>query len=343
MVSRSTSSEQPVLEVDGLEVVISTPAGPLHAVAGISFEVRRGETFAIVGESGCGKSMTALAVMGLPPRAARVTARACRLNGRELLSLDLKQLSALRGDRMAMIFQDPMTALNPVYTIGDQLAEIHRHHKHSSRAAALERAAFLLERVGIPNASDRLSQYPHELSGGLRQRVMIAMATMCEPDLLIADEPTTALDVTTQARILHLLRDLQHELGMALVLITHDLGVVAGVADRVAVMYAGTIVETGSTRQVFKSPAHPYTRGLIDSIPAPELTEPGSRLKTIPGMVPSLIGEMSGCMFRNRCRLVMPACAAGTIAEREAAPGHHYRCLATPSIARSDSEHRLAP
>jgi peptide/nickel transport system ATP-binding protein len=332
-----------VLEVDDLEVVIATPAGPLHAVAGVSLEVRHGETFAIVGESGCGKSMTALAVMGLLPRAAKVQARACRLEGRDLLSLDLPSLSALRGNRMAMIFQDPMTALNPVYTIGDQLAEIHRHHKHSSRAAALERAVFLLERVGIPNASSRLSQFPHELSGGLRQRVMIAMAVMCEPSLVIADEPTTALDVTTQARILHLLRDLQRELGMALVLITHDLGVVAKVADRVAVMYAGAFVETGSTRQVFKAPAHPYTRGLIDSVPAPDVTLPGGRLKTIPGMVPSLIGETTGCMFRNRCRLVMPACGAGTIAEREAAPGHNYRCLASPPSARSHSEHRLAP
>ena len=219
-------ASESVLEVDGLQVVIATPAGPLHAVAGVSFAVKRGETFAIVGESGCGKSMTALAVMGLLPRAAKVQARTCRLEGRDLLSLDMSQLSALRGNRMAMIFQDPMTALNPVYTIGDQLAEIHRHHKRSSRAAALERAVFLLERVGIPNASGRLSQFPHELSGGLRQRVMIAMAVMCEPSLVIADEPTTALDVTTQARILHLLRDLQRELGMALVLINHDLGVV---------------------------------------------------------------------------------------------------------------------
>jgi peptide/nickel transport system ATP-binding protein len=337
------AAEQPVLEVDDLNVVIATPVGPLHAVAGVSFEVARGETFAIVGESGCGKSMTALAVMGLLPRAARVDARACRLEGRELLSLDLQQLSALRGNRMAMIFQDPMTALNPVYTIGDQLAEIHRHHKHSSRAAALERAAFLLERVGIPNASDRLGQYPHELSGGLRQRVMIAMATMCEPELLIADEPTTALDVTTQARILHLLRDLQRELGMALVLITHDLGVVASVADRVAVMYAGSFVETGGTRQVFKAPAHPYTRGLIDSIPAPGLTEPGGRLRTIPGMVPSLIGETTGCMFRNRCSLATAACAAGEIAEREAAPGHRYRCLATAASLQRSSALGLAP
>jgi peptide/nickel transport system ATP-binding protein len=339
----SPAAGQPALEVDGLDVVIATSAGPLHAVNGVSFQVGHGETFAIVGESGCGKSMTALAIMGLLPRAARADARACRLEGRELMTLDLHELSELRGNRVAMIFQDPMTALNPVYTIGDQLAEVYRHHKRSNRAAALERAVYLLERVGIPNASDRLTQYPHELSGGLRQRVMIAMATMCEPSLLIADEPTTALDVTTQARILHLLRDLQRDLGMAIVLITHDLGVVAGVADRVAVMYAGTIVETGSTRQVFKAPAHPYTRGLIDSIPVPGTTEPGGRLKTIPGMVPSLIGETTGCLFRNRCSLASATCAAGEIAERETEPGHRYRCTTTAAALRQDSPTVRAP
>ena len=323
-----------VLEIADLSVSIATPAGALAAVGGVSYAVRAGETFAIVGESGCGKSMSSLAVMGLAPPAARVTARTCRFDGVELLGLSRAELSAIRGRHLSMIFQDPMTALNPVYTIGDQLAEVHRRHLGSSRAAARERAEHLLERVGIRNAGARLGQFPHQLSGGLRQRVMIAMALMCGPKLLIADEPTTALDVTVQARILALLRELKRELGMSLVLITHDLGVVAGLADRIAVMYAGRIVETGSARQIFKAPAHPYTRGLIACLPVPGRTPPGGRLQSIPGMVPSLIGDTTGCQYRNRCPHAQSRCGEEDIELREAAPGHEYRCaLAQAELA----------
>ncbi len=338
MATADDLARQPALEVAGLNVTVSTPAGQLRAVTDVNFSVMPGETFAIVGESGCGKSMTALAVMGLTPRAAKVHADVCRFDGRDLHKLDRKELSRLRGNRMAMIFQDPMTALNPVFTIGDQLAEGHQRHLGSTRAEALERAVFLLERVGIRNAATRLGQFPHQLSGGLRQRVMIAMAMMCEPKLIIADEPTTALDVTVQARILRLLRDLQQEFAMALVLITHDLGVVASVADRIAVMYAGGIVETGTALQVFREPRHPYTCGLIDCIPIPGHTEPGGRLKAIPGLVPSLIGSMEGCMFRNRCAFAMPVCAQGSVAQADAGDGHFYRCVREAAGSGSEVE-----
>jgi peptide/nickel transport system ATP-binding protein len=226
---------------------------------------------------------------------------------------------------MAMIFQEPMTALNPAYTIGNQLTEVYRRHKGASEREARERAAFLLDKVGIANARDRLGQYPHELSGGLRQRVMIAMALMCDPDLLIADEPTTALDVTIQAQILRLLVDLQKEFGIALLLITHDLGLVARVAHRVAVMYAGEIVETGSVEAVFRSPNHPYTRGLIDAIPVPGKTLPGSRLGSIRGSVPSLVGDVTGCIFRDRCPYAMPVCELDPPLRQDA--DHRWLCV----------------
>ncbi len=274
-------ADVPVLEVAGLTVDIDVPAGELHAVSGVDFHVGRGETFCLVGESGCGKTITALAAMRLLPRRARMAAQRLALDGADLLALDTKAFSRLRGDRMAMIFQDPMTSLNPVYTIGNQLAEVYVRHRKGGRREARERAMHLLDRVGIMAPAARLGQYPHQLSGGLRQRMMIAMALMCEPALIIADEPTTALDVTVQAQILHLLADLQRELNMALVLITHDLGVVARLADRVAVMYAGRIVETGTADEVFSHPTHPYTRGLLDCIPQPGRTERGARLGSI--------------------------------------------------------------
>jgi peptide/nickel transport system ATP-binding protein len=310
----------PLLDVDGLVVEIATPAGTLRAVRGVSFGIERGETLCIVGESGCGKSMTALALMDLVPRAARWRARRLAIDGAAVSST-----ARLRGNRIAMVFQEPMTALNPSYTIGDQLAGVHRRHKHSTRGAARERAIELLEKVGISAAADRLGQYPHQLSGGLRQRVMIAMALMCGPALLIADEPTTALDVTIQAQILRLLIDLQRDLGIAILLITHDLGVVARVAHRVAVMYAGEIVETATTADLFAAPRHPYTRGLMASIPVPGKTLPGARLGAIRGSVPSLIGEVRGCAFRNRCAYALAICAEPIEVRREAS--HLWRCV----------------
>jgi peptide/nickel transport system ATP-binding protein len=311
-----------ILEVDGLTVDIATPVGALHAVRDVSFQVERGKTLCLVGESGCGKSMTALALMDLVPRTATRRARRLVFDGADLLG---PAAARLRGDRMAMIFQEPMTALNPCYTIGDQLAGVYRRHKQATARAARTRAVELLEQVGISAAAQRLRQYPHQLSGGLRQRVMIAMALMCGPALLIADEPTTALDVTVQAQILRLLVDLQRDLGIAILLITHDLGVVARVAHRVAVMYAGEIVEGADTRELFAKPRHPYTRGLMAAIPVPGRTPPGARLGTIPGTVPAPIGEMRGCTFRNRCRFALPACAEPIDVREDAS--HHWRCL----------------
>lgn len=317
----------PLLDVQDLNVSIPTSSGELTVARGISYQVWPGETFAIVGESGCGKSLSSLALIGLQPRRAKVSATRCRFDGQELLSLDGKQMTDLRGTKLAMIFQDPMTSLNPVYTIGDQLAEVYTCHGLGTKRDAIDRATFLLERVGIKNATARLGQYPHQLSGGLRQRVVIAMAMMCSPKLIIADEPTTALDVTVQAVILGLLKELQDEFGMALVLITHDLGVVASVSDRVAVMYAGRFMETGATEQVFNSPTHPYTQGLLDCIPRADGRSKGTRLHSIPGMVPSLVGRIDGCAFRNRCSRVVPACATGEIAMRSDTQGHDYRCI----------------
>jgi peptide/nickel transport system ATP-binding protein len=312
-----------LLAVEDLRVDIATGSGTLHAVRGLSFDVRRGETLCLVGESGCGKSMTALAIMDLLPKQARRTARRLRFEGLDLLG---GRMADLRGDRAAMIFQEPMTALNPAYTIGEQLAEGYLRHKGGSTTAARARAVHLLDKVGIASAAERLRQYPHQLSGGLRQRVMIAMALMCEPDLLIADEPTTALDVTIQAQILRLLANLQRELGIALVLITHDLGIVARIAHRVAVMYAGEIVESGTAEALFRNPRHPYTRGLIDCIPVPGRTRPGDALGVIPGVVPSLVGDLRGCSFRDRCSFAQARCALAA-PERRDAEAHEWRCI----------------
>ncbi|WP_460451170.1 ABC transporter ATP-binding protein [Alsobacter sp. SYSU BS001988] len=314
-----------ILEVRGLSVDIATAGGVVHPVRDISLQVERGETLCVVGESGCGKSMTSLAIMDLLPKGARRRATALSFAGEDLSRASGKRFNALRGDRMAMIFQEPMTALNPAYTIGDQLAEHYRLHRQASAAQARERAVHLLDKVGIASPAERLGQYPHQLSGGLRQRVMIAMALMCEPDLLIADEPTTALDVTIQAQILRLLADLQKEFGVAILLITHDLGVVARIADRVAVMYAGQVVEEGPAAALFDDPRHPYTRGLLDCIPVPGRTARGGRLGAIPGVVPSLVGELQGCSFRDRCPHARPVCAEDPPA-REAG-GHRWRCI----------------
>ncbi len=319
-----------VLDVRNLNVRIKVPAGTLHAVTDVDFHVDRGETLCIVGESGCGKSITSLAVMGLLPRSATMTADKLTLEGRDLLSVTDRQFADLRGDRIGMIFQDPMTSLNPVYTIGNQMEEVYIRHGKGGRKEARERAIYLLEKVGITAAASRLGQYPHQLSGGLRQRVMIAMTLMCDPALVIADEPTTALDVTIQAQILNLLKELQDEFHMGLIFITHDLGVVARIADRVAVMYAGLVVETGNAEQVFSAPMHPYTQGLLECIPIPGKTVRGSQLGSIPGIVPALIGEQEGCLFRNRCSYAREACTDGEIDLETGGDQHGYRCVLTP-------------
>ena len=314
-----------VLEISGLTVDIPVAAGDLHAVRGIDFSVEKGETLCIVGESGCGKSLTSLSIMGLLPKRAKINAAKMEFAGTDLLSLKERELAAIRGNRMAMIFQEPMTSLNPAYTIGNQLVEPYLRHKKSTDEEARERAIYLLERVGITAAASRLSQYPHQLSGGLRQRVMIAMALMCDPELIIADEPTTALDVTIQAQILHLLAELRNEFNSALILITHDLGVVARVADKVAVMYAGKIVEAGTVEEIFNQPLHPYTQGLINCIPVPGKTARGSRLGSIPGIVPTLIGDIKGCSFRNRCAFAHDECDTKD-PFHTLGPGRGYRC-----------------
>lgn len=313
-----------LLTVRNLSVDIKTSSGTLHAVRDITFDVKRGETLCIVGESGCGKSMTSLAIMDLLPKAARRTASEIRFDNIELHNKK-RSIASLRGDRMSMIFQEPMTALNPAYTIGDQLTEGYKRHRKSGQKEAQERAEYLLHKVGIASAGERLSQYPHQLSGGLRQRVMIAMALMCGPELLIADEPTTALDVTIQAQILLLLSELREEFGISLILITHDLGVVARIADRVAVMYAGQIIEEGSAKDIFNNPRHPYTSGLLECIPLPGKTAPGGKLGVIPGVVPSLIGDISGCAFRDRCRYAQLECSQTPPINQHG--NHSWRCI----------------
>ncbi len=315
-----------VLRVENLTVQLPTPGGLLTAVQDVNLTVHAGETLCIVGESGCGKSMSSLAIMGLLPRAARIPSGQVSFHGQDLLKLDQRAMSDLRGDRIAMIFQEPMTSLNPVFTIGDQLGETLRRHRKVTRKQAEARAIELLELVGISGAAQRLRQYPHQLSGGLRQRVMIAMALMCEPELLIADEPTTALDVTIQAQILGLLQKIQKELGTAIMLITHDLGVVARIAERVAVMYAGQVVESGPVEQIFDDPQHPYTQGLLRCIPVPGKTKRGTHLGTIRGMVPNLVGDLTGCRFYERCDFAHEACR-GDISMRQLVPGHEVRCV----------------
>ena len=321
-----------LLKVRDLHVRIPLDVGMLHPVRGISLSVDPGETLCVVGESGCGKSLTSLAIMGLLPRDAQRHAAQLDFDGHDLSALDQRSMADLRGDRMAMIFQEPMTSLNPAFTIGEQLGEGYRRHRRASSREALDRATYLLERVGIAGAAGRLRQYPHQLSGGLRQRVMIAMALMCEPRLIIADEPTTALDVTIQAQILGLLRDLQAELGIAILLITHDLGVVARMAHRVSVMYAGEIVEEGSVEAVFKTPLHPYTQALLRCIPIPGQTPRRSLLGSIPGIVPSLMGENQGCGFASRCDYVTEACAQ-PIASVALSSGRSCRCMLDPAGA----------
>lgn len=313
-----------LLAVEDLNVTFRSKAGPVHAVRGVSFEVAPGEVLAVVGESGSGKSVTALAIMGLLPRTATITGSAM-FDGREILGLPVKELRKIRGNDIAMIFQDPMTALNPVFKVGDQIAEIVEVHRDVSSAQALSRAIDLLELVGIPQPANRAKQYPHEFSGGMRQRAMIAMAIANDPKLLIADEPTTALDVTIQAQVLEVIRTAQHATGAAMLLITHDLGVVAGLADRVNVMYAGAIFETGTTDQVYYQTGNPYTLGLLSSIP--KLGERDEdRLQPIPGSPPNLLRLPPGCPFSPRCTFVSDVCVESEPALAQLDGGHLSRC-----------------
>jgi len=336
----ASGTNHPILTVEGMSVDLVVPSGQLHAVRAVDFSVKPRETFCIVGESGCGKTMTSLALMRLLPRNARLTASRMEFDGLDLSTMSERDMAALRGDRMGMIFQDPMTSLNPVYTIGDQMEEVYLRHRVATRRQARERAEYLLQRVGIMSPSLRLGQFPHQLSGGLRQRVMIAMTLMCEPKLIIADEPTTALDVTVQVQILQLLARLQQEFGMAIILITHNLGIVARVADRLAVMYAGKIIETGAAVEVFTNPQHPYTRGLLRCMPGYRSSGPDARLGSIPGLVPSLIGAIDGCGFRNRCDFATSDCASGDLGLHAMGAAHSYRCRLEPGeAARIDGEH----
>jgi len=296
-----------LLEVRGLQTWFDTRAGTARAVDGVDLRVERGETMALVGESGSGKSVTAYSILRLVAQPGRIVGGQVLFDGVDLLKLDQRGIRAVRGKRIGMIFQEPLAALNPVWTIGEQIVEAIRLHRPVSRRAAWARAVELLERVQMPSAAQRAHEYPHRLSGGMRQRAMIAIALACDPDLLIADEPTTALDVTTQAQILALLKELQRELGMGLLLITHDLGVVAEVADRAAVMYAGRVVEEGAVAQLFVQPSHPYTAGLLRSLQV-EALAPGARLPEIAGTVPLLTAMPAGCAFAPRCTQAQTGC-----------------------------------
>jgi len=317
-----------LLEIEDLAVSFGRTA----AVRGISLQVEKGETHCLVGESGCGKSVTALAVMGLLARGAQRTAKRMSFDGHDLLTRSDRQMAHLRGNRMAMIFQEPMTSLNPAFTVGSQMAEVMTRHKGVSRAAALERAVELMGRVGITAPELRLGQFPHQLSGGLRQRVMIATALMCDPALLVADEPTTALDVTVQAQILRLLASLKRDFGLAILLITHDLGIVARVADRVSVMYAGEVVERAPTAELFRGPQHPYTRGLLSCVPVPGKVRRDRPLGSIPGVVPTIAPDFAGCAFRSRCADADATCEH-EIPRRSAGAAHDYLCRLAPREA----------
>ncbi len=314
-----------LLEVTDLRVTLRTSRGPADVLRGVSFAMQRGDTLGLIGESGCGKSITALALMGLLPEGAQVSG-SIRLGGRELTTLDEPQWCELRGSRLGMVFQEPMTALNPLHTVGRQIAESLRLHRGMDAAQARAQALRLLERVRLPQAAQRLNAYPHQLSGGQRQRVVIAIALACGPDLLVADEPTTALDVTVQREVLELIAELVAQDGMGLLLISHDLGVMAQTVRQLLVMYAGTVVESGPTAAVFQRLAHPYTRGLFAARPRLGLPR-GTRLATIPGRVPELTDMPPGCPFAPRCALAEAACEAGLPPSVGIGPGHDARCL----------------
>jgi peptide/nickel transport system ATP-binding protein len=318
-----------LLEVRGLKTHFATDDGMVHAVDGVDLAIDAGETLGVVGESGCGKSVTAFTIMRLIPiPPGRIVAGEVLWRGRDLLKLDERGMRAIRAKEIAMVFQEPMTSLNPVYTVGEQIAEVIRLHEGLGRRAASDRAAEMLRLVHIPHPERRVHDYPHQFSGGMRQRVMIAMALSCNPQLLIADEPTTALDVTIQAQILELINDLKERLGMAMMLITHAMGVVAETAQRVVVMYAGKVAEEGTVEEIFRTPLHPYTQGLIKSIPRIDAQDAmGRRLDAIAGVVPSLLEPREGCRFAERCPYVRPDCTAATPPLREISPGHKVACV----------------
>ncbi|QRM40805.1 ABC transporter ATP-binding protein [Rhizobium rhizogenes] len=330
-------STETILDIKGLRTVFRIRSGAVTAVDDLDLTVTAGETLALVGESGSGKSVTSLSVIRLLARdIGAIAAGSIRLKRKsgqvsDLVPLDEKEMRSIRGDDIGMIFQEPMSSLNPVFTIGDQISEPIRIHRRASNKTAMDAAIELLESVGIPDARRRADQYPHELSGGMRQRATIAMALACDPTLLIADEPTTALDVTIQAQILDLLRKLQHERGMAMLFVTHNLGVVAEIAHRVAVMYAGRIVETGPVGEVFRNPRHPYTVGLLASMPrlgdASRMKQVGEKLAAIPGVVPGLMNMPAGCSFAPRCTFAIDACHATVPPLAEVNPHHQSRCI----------------
>jgi peptide/nickel transport system ATP-binding protein len=330
-------TQTPVLAVENLQTHFFTRDGVTRAVGGVSFEVKPGETLGIVGESGCGKSVTALSVLGLlPPKIGRIVDGSIRFEGRELVGLDEAEMRKIRGNRIAMIFQEPMTSLNPVFTIGEQIAEAAMIHQNMDRTAALARAAEMLRFVRIPDAERRLNDYPHQFSGGMRQRAMIAMALACNPKLLIADEPTTALDVTIQAQILRLMIDLKESIGAAVMLITHDLGVVAETCKRVIVMYAGRKVEEADVLDLFDRPAHPYTRGLMASIPRRNTgANRKKRLSEIPGIVPNLRDPIAGCAFAPRCAFATDRCRSEAPVFRALEGTHSVACWEAEKVLQS--------
>ena len=331
--ARPDAGAAPLLRVHDLRTYFHVGGAVARAVDGVSFDIRPGETVGMVGESGCGKSVTALSLLRLVDPPGRIEpGSSIEFEGRNLLTLDEEGIRQLRGNRIAMVFQEPMTALNPVFTIGDQVAEVARVHAGASRRVAWDRAVEMLNLVGIPDPRERAKSYPHQLSGGMRQRVLIAMALVMNPSLLIADEPTTALDVTIQAQILELLAGLQQRLGLAVLLITHDLGVVAEVTSRVLVMYGGQIVERAPVRELFRNPRHPYTRGLLEAMP--RLGRQRERLTVIPGTVPPPTRWPSGCRFRDRCAWAWPRCADEHPPEYPVSEGHTARCHLVDEPAR---------
>jgi peptide/nickel transport system ATP-binding protein len=322
------ASGRRLLDISGLKTYFDTDNGVVRAVDGVDLALDRGETLGVVGESGCGKTVTAMSVLKLiamPP--GRIAGGTILWRGRDLVPLGAREMRAIRGKEIGIVFQEPMTSLNPVYTVGAQIAEAVREHERLGRRAAMDRAIEMLQLVHIPNPRRRAHDYPHQFSGGMRQRVMIAMALSCGPQLLIADEPTTALDVTIQAQILDLIGEMKTTFGMAIMLITHAMGVVAETAQRVVVMYAGEVVEEAPVAELFARPRHPYTQGLIRSIPRIDRAGQKTRLRAIPGVVPSLVAPPQGCRFAPRCGFAMPACTQGQPRLREVAPSHKVACI----------------
>ncbi len=330
--------EKQLLNVRNLVTSFRTSEGRLSAVRGVSFSVNQQETLCIVGESGCGKSITTLSVLQLLPNNGEITEGSITFKGEELTTKKEEQMRKLRGNEISMIFQEPMTALNPVFTIGYQVMEPLKLHTKLNKKETRNRAIELLQQVGIPNPDKRLKQYPHELSGGMRQRVMIAIALACNPDLLIADEPTTALDVTIQAQILDLIDDLKAEMGMGVVMVTHDMGVVAEVADRVMVMYAGNVVETGTVEEIFSNPQHPYTQGLLASVP--NVDDANQKLEAIPGSLPNLSENIAGCRFHPRCPYAMEKCMEQDPPPFKISAQQHSKCWLQEEVKPNDRKSR---